>query len=64
MIKKVKVQVFVEHLMCDKCEAEMEQMDYVCMTMPPIYGYECPKCKNTFSARVSYPREVQETDEN
>lgn len=55
MIKKI-YQVPVElHLLCDKCNTEMEFLGQTLLSDPPQFPHKCPKCEHIMVMDSQYP---------
>jgi DNA-directed RNA polymerase subunit M/transcription elongation factor TFIIS len=58
--QKYKVDMYVEILLCDKCESEMvrEVEDSSNLIYYPNFLYKCPNCGNTNSLPKDYEENV------
>lgn len=49
------VDVKILRLLCATDGVEMELLNVVNLTQPPLYNYQCPVCKHKEVARNQYP---------
>lgn len=67
-IKKVKIQPYEEHLICEKCGGEMKVPPRdpmkpeisLLVIGPKMYYHVCENCGNTETVDTQYPRIVYE----
>jgi DNA-directed RNA polymerase subunit RPC12/RpoP len=59
MIKKIKVNTFIERLYCDKCKNEMKKSREA-LTFPVTYIYHCVTCGNETPLNTLYPNILYE----
>ena len=54
--KEFPVQPIIKRLFCADCDVEMKGLvGKASPTSPPVYNYECPKCKLKESSTTNYP---------
>lgn len=60
MVKRTKVNTYIERLYCDECDCEMWQTGNVYLASPVTYQYRCPKCSKIVESENKYPKTVYE----
>ena len=61
MISRKEITTYMERMLCDKCNTEMEHNDVVLAGFPLQYVHVCPECGNKqIGYGHTYPRLVEE----
>lgn len=57
MIRRSKVDVFIDRLFCDECKLEMTYQNML-FTEPVKFMYSCPSCEKSMVFDDKFPRQV------